>query len=163
MYIYSTSKNSLHTLDEEFQIQGSIEVKGKSMKAEETDLSFPLSQHDKWHAIRYQLICAKSMVFCLHVGKFPLGEMASFWKPVNNQKHGASRDHCWKNYSILWFLPLNGAKKTSDYRELFTQLLDFSLNISKQGPLIWKGHPCALSLADYLINLELNKNMWLGN
>jgi len=47
MYIYSTSKNSLHTLDEEFQIQGSIEVKGKSMKAEETDLSFPLSQHDK--------------------------------------------------------------------------------------------------------------------
>ena len=111
MYIYSTSKNSLHTLDEEFQIQGSIEVKGKSMKAEETDLSFPLSQHDKWHAIRYQLICAKGMVFCLHVGKFPLGEMASFWKPVNNQKHGASRDHCWKNYSVLWFLPLNGACK----------------------------------------------------
>jgi hypothetical protein len=59
MYIYSTSKNSLHTLDEESQIQGSIEVKGKSLKAEETDLSFPLSQHDKRHAIRYQLICAK--------------------------------------------------------------------------------------------------------
>ena len=51
----------------------------------------------------------------------------------------------------------NISKKTSDYRKLFTQLLDFSLNISKQGPLIGKSYSCALSLANYLINLESNK------
>jgi hypothetical protein len=51
----------------------------------------------------------------------------------------------------------NITKKTSDYRKLFTQLLDFSLNISKQGPLIGKSYSCALSLANYLINLELSK------
>jgi hypothetical protein len=31
------------------------------------------------------------------------------------------------------------------------------LNISKHGPLIGKSYSCALSLANYLINLELNK------
>jgi hypothetical protein len=45
-------------------------------------------------------------------------------------------------------------KKTSDYRELFTQLLHFPLNVSKHGPLIVKSYSCALSLANYLINLK---------
>jgi hypothetical protein len=51
----------------------------------------------------------------------------------------------------------NITKKTSDYQEFFTQLLGFSLNIFKQGCLIGKGYPCALSLASYLINLESSK------
>jgi hypothetical protein len=40
-------KKFLHMRDVEFQIQGSIDVKGKSMKAEETSLTFPLSQSNK--------------------------------------------------------------------------------------------------------------------
>jgi hypothetical protein len=31
---------------------------------------------------------------------------------------------------------LYSTKKASDNREFFTKLLDFSLNISKQGPLV---------------------------